>query len=63
MEKYRKNMFKIVTKEVTIVCGDVRLQLMQLLSKKYYLNYSIMTLDDMISFAIESNTIKTIEPK
>lgn len=53
-------MFKIITEEVTILCGDVRLQLMKLLSEKYYINYSIMSLDDMVSFAIESGTIKAV---
>lgn len=54
-------MFKIITEEVTILCGDVRLQLMKLLSEKYYINYSIMSLDDMVSFAIESGTIKAVQ--
>jgi hypothetical protein len=56
-------MFKIISGNGSVIyCTDVRNEVMKLLKKRYSLEYSIMTNDDMISFAIESKTIISVEP-
>jgi hypothetical protein len=59
----KESMFKIISGNGSVIyCTDVRNEVMKLLKKRYSLEYSIMTNDDMISFAIESKTIISVEP-
>ena len=56
-------MFKITYgNDQVIYCTDVKREVLKMLSKRYYLDSSIMTINDIIDFALESKTIKTIEP-
>ena len=56
-------MFKITYgSNQVIYCTDVKREIIKLLSKRYNLEYSIMTIDDIIDFAFESKTILTVEP-
>lgn len=56
-------MFKIISGNGSVIyCTDVRNEVMKLLKKRYSLEYSIMTNHDMISFAIESKIILSVEP-
>jgi hypothetical protein len=59
----KESMFKIISGNGSVIyCTDVRNEVMKLLKKRYSLEYSIMTNDDMISFAIESKIILSVEP-